>query len=207
MIHVFHGFLGSPRDFSFLPKREEIKLHDLLNFNPDLSIESHDILIGYSMGGRIALELAHQRNFHIKKLVLIGSHPGLGTVEERQKRALWEDEVLTLLEASTPQEFESYWNALPVFQYDRPIKIENQTRYAALFDRFRLSQQENFLPFLEGHKEKLLWIVGTHDEKYRKLAQETLAPMGIATRVIDGGHRLFQNSDSLSKVLIEEGII
>lgn len=207
MIHVFHGFLGSPQDFSFLPKREDIKLHDLLNLNLALLIESQDILIGYSMGGRIALELAHKRNFDVKKLVLIGSHPGLASLEERQKRALWEDEVLSRLETSTPHDFESYWNTLAVFQYDQPIKIENQKRYAALFDQFRLSRQDNFLPFLKDHKEKLLWIVGTHDEKYRKLAKETLAPMGIATRVIDGGHRLFQNSDSLLKVLKEEGIL
>jgi len=207
VIHVFHGFLGSPQDFSFLPKREEIKLHDLLDLNPNLSIESHDTLIGYSMGGRIALELAHQRNFDIKKLVLIGSHPGLSSVEERQKRALWEDEVLSRLESSTPQEFESYWNSLSVFEHDQPIRIENQKLYASLFDHFRLSRQENFLPYLKNHRERLLWIVGSHDEKYRKIAQETLAPLGIATRVIDGGHRLFQNSDSLLHVLKEEGIL
>lgn len=207
MIHVFHGFLGSPQDFSFLPEREDIQLHDLLNLNPNLSIESRDILIGYSMGGRIALELAHKRNFDVKQLVLIGSHPGLGSLEERQKRALWEDDVLSHLVASTSQEFESYWNSLPIFQHDQPIRIENQKLYATLFDQFRLSRQENFLPILKKHREKLLWIVGTHDEKYKSLAQEILAPMGIATREIDGGHRLFQNSDSLLEVLKEEGIL
>lgn len=207
MIHVFHGFLGSPEDFSFLPQREDIKLYDLLDLKSLPTLDPDDILIGYSMGGRIALELASQNNYEIKKLVLISSHPGLATQEERDKRIVWEDEVLTRLNEAVADAFEQYWNALTIFSHDKPIEIKRMADHARLFDQFRLSQQKNFLTELPQYKEKLLWIMGEKDEKYLKLAQEELLPMGIAVRFIDGGHRLFQNSEALLEVLNEEGIL
>jgi 2-succinyl-6-hydroxy-2,4-cyclohexadiene-1-carboxylate synthase len=207
VIHVFHGFLGSPQDFSFLPHRDDIKLYDLLDFKSAPIIHPEDTLIGYSMGGRIALELAAKNNFNIKKLILISSHPGLESQDEKSLRAKWEDEVLSRLNTQDSEAFEEYWNNLPIFTYDQPIKVKNLNSYASVFGQFRLSEQKNFLPELSVQTEKLLWIIGERDEKYRKLAEDELLPRGISVRFIDGGHRLFQNSDTLLKVLIEEGIL
>jgi 2-succinyl-6-hydroxy-2,4-cyclohexadiene-1-carboxylate synthase len=207
VIHVFHGFLGSPEDFSFLPSRDDIKLYDLLDFKSPPSLNPEDTLIGYSMGGRIALEMASRSNFNIKKLVLISSHPGLEDEDEKLARINWEDEVLLRLKSQGSEDFEEYWNKLSIFTHDKPIRIRNLYSFASVFDQFRLSEQKNFLPYLSQHREKILWIIGEKDEKYRKLAQEKLLPIGISVRFIDGGHRLFQNSESLLKVLNEEGIL
>ena len=57
MIHIFHGFLGSADDFSFL-KSDEIVVHDLYSMKEPPHLNANDTLIGYSMGGRIALDLA-----------------------------------------------------------------------------------------------------------------------------------------------------
>lgn len=56
MIHVFHGFLGSPEDFQFL-NGEDVQVHDLYSMNQYPEIGLDDTLIGYSLGGRIALEI------------------------------------------------------------------------------------------------------------------------------------------------------
>jgi esterase/lipase len=68
MIHVFHGFLGSPGDFEFL-ENENVRLHDLYQSIPETHAD--DTLIGYSMGGRLAMELAKKNGFKNYNLKLV----------------------------------------------------------------------------------------------------------------------------------------
>jgi 2-succinyl-6-hydroxy-2,4-cyclohexadiene-1-carboxylate synthase len=190
MIHVFHGFLGSPVDFEFL-KSEDVQLHDLYHQIPKTS--SQDTLIGYSMGGRLAMELARKNGF--EKLILINAHPGLQNDEEREVRSQWEEEVLERL--TDPQTFLKWWNALPLFQNDRPLgQVPDGSD--VLFKRMLLSRQENFLPFLQDHKESVHWILGESDPKYSALATKL---KDFNVHMIPGGHRLFQHPEALGEAL------
>ena len=209
MIHVFHGFLGSPEDFNFL-KQDDVILHDLYSsdFNPE--IKPGDTLIGYSMGGRIAMELAHKANWEINKLVLMNSHPGLEFDDEKDSRKEWEDSVLEKLQSLSPTEFFEYWNELPIFEFDSPLAPISSERFLAsqkLFDQFRLSKQKNFLPSLEDHKDKVLYLVGLFDNKYFTLAEEVIANYGIQVTPVSGGHRLFQEPEQVKSILTNEGIL
>ncbi|HXH29610.1 MAG TPA: hypothetical protein VNJ01_02245 [Bacteriovoracaceae bacterium] len=206
MIHVFHGFLGSPSDLSFLG--QQVKLHDLYAEMLDPQITPEDTLIGYSMGGRKALELASSSGF--KKLVLINAHPGLATAEEKNQRAKWEDSVLDKLRTSSKEEFLTYWNSLEIFRSDAPlvdVSDEIFANSAELFERYRLSKQKYFLPLLEQYREKILWVIGSADEKYRTLAQTVLLPAGFRCAFVTGGHRLFQNQGELLGVLHHENVL
>lgn len=209
VIHIFHGFLGSPNDFSFLIRKDVI-LHDVYNLNSAPKIRPDDILIGYSMGGRIALDLGKKIHFNIKKIVLINAHPGLSTQEDRESRKKFEASILERLKTSSMNEFMSFWNALPIFKFDAPIELRDEdrfTRSANVFDHYRLSMQENHLENVTKIKDKVLWIIGSQDEKYVSLARETLVPMGIFVKYIEGGHRLFQKPEELKKILKEEHIL
>lgn len=205
MIHVFHGFLGSPEDFSFLAGAG-VTLHDLHDLDlKTFEVSPDDTLVGYSMGGRIALELAQRVNFQVKRLVLMNAHPGLEDLPAREERRRWEEEVVQRL---GQESFLSYWNALPVFAADAPlapISQEIREKNAELFKRFRLSEQENFLPKLR--KDNVLWLIGSRDEKYVSLAEKRLLPNGLPVRIIPAGHRLFQHPELVKKVLQEEGIL
>lgn len=192
MIRVFHGFLGSPDDFRFL-ERPGVILHDLYKGVPETSPE--DILIGYSMGGRLAMELAFKNGF--RKLILINAHPGLRINSEREQRSRWEEEVLAQL--SRPETFLTWWNALPIFKADSPLK-NIPVGSDDLFKRMALSHQENFLPFLEANAEKVHWIIGRDDEKYSALAGELTE---FDVRLVPGGHRLFQHPEVLSPIIQE----
>lgn len=208
MIHVFHGFLGSPEDFSFLPG-EDVVLHDLYKMQSFPDITEQDVLIGYSMGGRIALEIAHAVSFRLKKLVLISAHPGIQTAQERTVRIKFENEILEKLKTLPREEFLAWWNELPIFSADRPITVTSH-RYelsADLFEKHRLSKQKNFLPFLKAHPEKLLYIAGTQDKKYLELVENIIGPEGLKVKTISGGHRLFQKSTELLKILKDEGVL
>ncbi len=207
MIHVFHGFLGSPEDFSFLGK--DVLYHDLYSEEaPGPRVRPEDTLIGYSMGGRIALGLAQEASF--KTLILINAHPGLRSEEARRARRSWEDGVLEKLRTLDQEAFLDYWNRQEIFQEDRPLTGLHPGRYeksAELFDRYRLSDQPDFLPSIEEHKHKITWIVGLKDAKYRDLAKTVLEPIGVRGRYVSGGHRLFQTPEALLDCLREEKLL
>jgi 2-succinyl-6-hydroxy-2,4-cyclohexadiene-1-carboxylate synthase len=161
------------------------------------------------MGGRIAMELAYKTNFKLKKLVLINAHPGLESEEERSERSLFEDKIFERLQHSTQDEFMTWWNSLPLFKSDKAISTtpERFQKSAELFNRYRLSKQQNYLPMLGEYKDKVLFIGGLDDEKYMDLVSEKLIPLDIEIKGIQGGHRLFQKTTELTDLLKEEGIL
>lgn len=208
MIHVFHGFLGSPEDFSFL-QGKDVVIHDLYLMENYPEIGSDDTLIGYSLGGRIALEIAHKKNWNLKKIVLINAHLGLENDEEKMHRAEFETKIIQELKTKSRNDFMEFWNSLPIFFHDGPISVteERYQQSSGLFDRYRLSKQNNFLPDIVSHKDKVLYIVGLFDEKYMDLVSEVLMPDNIPVKGIPGGHRLFQQSAALKEILVSEGIL
>jgi 2-succinyl-6-hydroxy-2,4-cyclohexadiene-1-carboxylate synthase len=208
MIHVFHGFLGSPEDFLFL-KKDDVVLHDLYRIDHFPAIREDDTLIGYSMGGRLCLDLAEKLNFRIRKLVLINAHPGLSTQEEKSERKIFEGKILENLSSMTREEFLIWWNGLPLFRFDQPIETspERFEKSSELFKRYLLSEQKDHLPKLSEYKDKIIYIVGLMDEKYMELAGEKILPHDISIKGISGGHRLYQNRKDLKTLLTEEGIL
>jgi pimeloyl-ACP methyl ester carboxylesterase len=209
VIHVFHGFLGSPDDFKFL-QNSNVVLHDLYTMDSIPEINPEDTLIGYSMGGRVALDIALSIDFNLKKLVLINAHPGLSSEEEKMGRARWEQTVLQDLGSLSKDDFMEYWNNLPIFFHDRPLSEITEDRFKKsreLFERYLLSKQEDHLPNIVKHKDKILFIVGLFDEKYMDIVSEYLMPYDIKVKGIPGGHRLFQDEKGLLKVLNDEGIL
>jgi pimeloyl-ACP methyl ester carboxylesterase len=206
MIHVFHGFLGSPSDFGFFAS-SLVQTHDLYHFNKETFLKAlhpEDSLIGYSMGGRLAMELASLSNFKIKKLVLINAHPGLPEGANVPERQIWEESVIERLKSLPQKDFLEYWNRLPLFKGNEPLKPMPEDRFQAslrLFESNRLSRQKNFIPELTEHTDKVLWIAGTEDEKYAQVARDLVQPNGIPCEFIKGGHRLFQHPESLMTLL------
>lgn len=190
VIRVFHGFLGSPSDFEFL-KGDGVILHNLYEKLPETSAD--DILIGYSMGGRLVMELAKKNGF--KKLILINAHPGLTDDKEREIRSQWEEEVIERL--SDEKAFLSWWNTLPLFHADRPL-VKVPAGSKELFEKMALSRQENFLPFLQENTSRVHWILGSLDPKYAKLADKLTE---FDVHLVHGGHRLFQHPGLLLPVI------
>jgi 2-succinyl-6-hydroxy-2,4-cyclohexadiene-1-carboxylate synthase len=71
-------------------------------------------LVGYSMGGRLALHVATRRPERLLSLVTIGAHAGL---EEgaREGRRQGDDALAQRIEQDGLEAFINYWGALPLF--------------------------------------------------------------------------------------------
>ncbi len=208
MIHIFHGFLGSPDDFSFL-RQDDVILHDLYEMTSPPKIHESDTLIGYSLGGRIALELASSYQYKLKRLVLISAHPGLSSEEERVHRREFELKVVQGLQTKNRENFLSWWNGMPIFSSDHPITT-TEKRYLGslnLFLKYRLSDQVNHLEEMKLHKNKILYLSGQYDEKYMDLASKILLPNQFHVKIFLCGHRVFQLKNEIRETLHSEGVL
>lgn len=71
-------------------------------------------LVGYSMGGRLALHVAARRPERLLSLLTIGAHAGLDE-ESRAGRRQGDDALADRIEADGIEAFVDYWSALPLF--------------------------------------------------------------------------------------------
>lgn len=86
-----------------------IALLDRLDFTP-----CH--LIGYSMGGRLALYLAYCFPDRFKSVVLESASPGLATEPERSQRQQLDEKLAIQLETGSWPSFLSQWYEQPIFE-------------------------------------------------------------------------------------------
>ncbi|MEQ1840332.1 MAG: alpha/beta fold hydrolase, partial [Verrucomicrobiales bacterium] len=125
MIFALHGNLGSAEDFVFLQPDVAVAV-DLCPLSP-LSLKQVAAelkrraelcqcrhLLGYSMGGRIALQaLADEPDFWTGA-VIISAHPGLKTEQERAQRRKSDLAWAHLARTAPWSDFLAKWNAQSV---------------------------------------------------------------------------------------------
>ncbi len=172
-IRTLSGFLGLPSDWDFLPW-------------PHSATEG-DVLLGYSMGGRLALQVLEHQPFRCAVIVSAGLN---APDEERRAR---DEEWGRRFESEEWSSLMRAWNAQPVFGGHR---IERQERD---YDRAELARQLREWspavlppPRLEVIATPILWIAGEPDAKYVEIAQRAVARLPNAELWIcrDAGHRV-----------------
>jgi 2-succinyl-6-hydroxy-2,4-cyclohexadiene-1-carboxylate synthase len=72
-------------------------------------------LVGYSMGGRLALHIAAARPERILSLLTIGAHAGLDE-EAREGRRRGDEALAQRIEKDGLEAFVNYWSGLPMFE-------------------------------------------------------------------------------------------
>lgn len=177
-IVFLHGFLGSSADFdavcTYLQNFSCIKVllpgHLNQPFSKDFSSwmphyeKMH--LVGYSLGGRLALQFAEENLKRIESLTLLSTHPGLQTQREKNLRLaadqIWIEKMQTSFE-----DFLIQWNKQSIFGPNPPI-IENQKNHNIFeliktFSHYSLANQQRI------DNPKAFFSVGEFDQKYRTL--------------------------------------
>lgn len=207
MIHLFHGFLGRPDDLKFFELFGQTKSYDMTSFNEkEFEASADDILVGYSMGGRVALRLASQLGYKIKKVILLSSNPNSLNSSERESRLAWEEKTKNDMLTLSSSEFFRSWNALGIFKNDQPIpevSSEKLQIWAQIFEKYRLSDQADYLQDLKNHPDQFAWIVGDLDDKYLTIAKTS----GVKYYTINAGHRLFQRPQEIINIISKHNLI
>lgn len=173
MIRTLSGFLGLPSDWDFLPWPH----------SPD----EGDVLLGYSMGGRLALRLLEAQRFRAAVIVSAGLN---APDEERRQR---DEEWARRFESDDWPSLMRDWNAQPVFGGHAIARREED------YDRAELARQLREWspaalppPRLESISTPVLWVAGQRDAKYVEIAKRAVARLPHAESWIcpDAGHRV-----------------
>jgi 2-succinyl-6-hydroxy-2,4-cyclohexadiene-1-carboxylate synthase len=186
VITCLHGFLGNPRDWDFLRDAGfEIS-------TPPLdSIPHHgDILLGYSLGGRLALQ-ALLAGADYKRAILVST--GLG-IEDDEARAARRASDVAWAKRFESEGFESVirdWNAQPVLVGPALARTRDDYDPRALRE-----WSSGALPPVASRLHELtiptLWIAGARDSKYVAEAKRaaSLVLDGRVEIVSNAGHRV-----------------
>jgi len=120
---IGHGMTDKPNEPSRY-KVEEI-VEDLREIVIQLKLEKVNIL-GYSMGGRIALSFAVLYPNYVKKLILESSSPGLRTMEERLIRVRADENLANEIISNGIDSFVRKWEQIPLFSSQRRLPEAQQ---------------------------------------------------------------------------------
>jgi len=176
-----HGGSSAPQD----PRRYALPLMaaDLAGLLDHLAVPKACV-VGYSLGGRVALHLALSAPEKVAALVLESASCGIADPKERAARRAQDEALAGKILREGIEAFVAYWEELPLFASQKrlPRAVQEAQR------RIRLSQrasglvgslkgagagtQEWLLPQLPKLSMPLLLIVGSLDTKYCQLAQE-----------------------------------
>lgn len=174
-------------------------------------------LFGYSMGGRLALQLASQNSHQLHSLILISTTAGIKEETARLERAKADDHLAQTILNSDPVDFLTTWLAQPLFQgiankgqdfiaheILRRLPL-NPSGLACSLKYFSNGVMPSAWHQLIGIKTPTLVIAGSRDQKYRFLALDLVTLLPKATlKILPTGHApLIESPDLLWKQVAE----
>lgn len=194
-----HGESDAPRDPARYAAPEAVL--DLCAILDALGVGAAEVL-GYSMGGRLALSLACFHPQRVRALILESASPGLRTEAERAERRAADEALADRIEADGVAAFVAYWEQLPLFAGIRrlPSSIQDKVRTIRLRQRaaglagslrgMGTGHQPSWWDALAQVNVPVLLITGQEDEKFTRIAREMHAalPMSRVVTVDHAGH-------------------
>ena len=172
------------------------------------------ILLGYSLGGRIALYLAIHFPQYFYGVILESASPGLATQSERDRRIAKDLQLAQALESVDLVDFIQQWYQNPLFasfvahpDYQQAIarKLNNNPDKLAKSLRYiGLGQQPNLHHRLSEIQIPLLLIVGELDLKFVNINQTMInsIPNANLTVIDNCGHNVhFEHSAKFSQLV------
>lgn len=170
-------------------------------------------LVGYSMGGRLALYLAIHYPNRFPKVVIESGSPGLKTEGERSTRVQRDFALAKQLETNFEQ-FLNEWYEQPLFQsFKQHPQFEQILKQRLCNDSVKLAKslrlmstgmQSSLWEELESYHNSLLLLVGERDHKFITINQEMTTLCEVAKLVIvpQAGHNIqFENPEAFATQL------
>jgi len=197
MIIYIHGFLGSPEDWD--PLCSELPGPYERRSTPE-GIKKPVTLIGYSLGGRLALNFATRFPHLIEKLIILSSNPGIDDLEERQARLKWDQGWCDIIDNEGLSTFIERWYEQPLFSsfrktsnFQEILKRRLQNDPNSIKETFQ-KWSPAILPScwnaIKSFSFPSLFLFGEHDIRYHSI-QKRLVELGLETDLIaNSGHAI-----------------
>jgi 2-succinyl-6-hydroxy-2,4-cyclohexadiene-1-carboxylate synthase len=191
-----HGISDAPVE----PERYSIEhcQSDLLALLQQLAVKPGEaILLGYSMGGRIALYSAFSHYF--RAVILESASSGLADPQERALRRKSDWELAERIEREGIESFVNFWGKIPLFASQRNLAREQwekqrrqrlNNRAQGLANSLRgvgTGEQPALHARLADLNIPVLLLAGELDTKFCRIAQETAAQLPQAQLYIVPG--------------------
>lgn len=160
-----------------------------------------NILVGYSMGGRLALHALLQKNHPWSAAIIVSAHPGLTSETEKSARLQHDAEWSVRCLHEPWKSLIEQWQSQGILQsppaaegspvLKRPALSMRRKEIARSFIDWSLGAQENLWPQLPSIAIPVLWITGDHDQKFTEIAQRATPtiPQGSHQILPSCGHR------------------
>ena len=181
----------------------------------EIAAAGADVLVGYSLGGRLALRAALRSPESFTGLVLVGSTAGIEEGPLRGVRAEADEKLASWMEAMPIEDIVSLWERQPLFadqsetlvEEQRPGRLSHDPRSLALL--LRTAGQGTLDPVwheLRTFEVPLLAIAGARDDGYSAAVKRiaSVAPNARAAIVEDAGHAAhLQRPDEVARLISE----
>lgn len=156
------------------------------------------ILCGYSMGGRLALQVAASAPARVSRLVLVSTTAGS---DERAERLAADEELAAAIERGTTEDFIARWRTTPLFAEDPDWvkeEIASDTRrlspgtIAAMLRAFSPGRLPSLWYGLQALEMPAVVLAGERDARYSEIARRLAGSLPQARLVLvpGAGHRL-----------------
>ncbi|MFD1739171.1 2-succinyl-6-hydroxy-2,4-cyclohexadiene-1-carboxylate synthase [Bacillus salitolerans] len=212
---IGHGETDSPLDSA----RYEMNAACL---DLNLFLEKLDIntvqLVGYSMGGRLAIAFALSYPNRVSSLILESSSPGIERIEERNLRILSDEQLAEEIVEKGITEFVNKWENIPLFESQKllPESIQAAIRAERLTNNpiglagslkgMGTGKQPSYWDQLQEIKIPSLFICGEWDEKFCTIAEEmsVRVPNSTIQKVFNAGHAIHvEQPEFFGKIVVE----
>jgi len=198
-----HGQNGAVRPISF-----ELCVSDLLALAP-----RRFTAIGYSLGGRIALQLALAAPERVERLLLVSTRGGIEDRDERDARLARDLELADQIERESIDQFADQWLGGSLFCDDevqvnrdarKQIEKNSPANLACALRAFSVGRMEPLWPRLPEVLVPTTVVAGELDQRYVALASRiSSAISGSELELIPGvGHALPRNAPERLAALV-----
>ncbi len=213
---IGHGQTDAPPEKYYyeLP----VLLEHLRQILREIVPEDQYALLGYSMGGRLALAYALTYPEEVAEIILESSSWGIGDLEIKQARLKQDQGLAEKILLKGINWFQSYWAELPIFasqkKLPKPVWQEIQQRRrqnsALALANTLWGTGQGVFPYygeqVKSFERPILYICGSLDAKYRALGQQMAAANSrICCKIMDGvGHNVHLEAPEAYQKTVQE---
>lgn len=198
----------------------EEQVEDLKSLFDYLNLTSFT-LIGYSMGGRIALGFACTYPHQISKLLLESASPGIEDSRDRLLRISADEQLAMKIEKEGLVAFVDFWEEIPIFQSQNQLSEKKKIAIrrerlnqdaiglASSLRGIGTGQQPSFWMQLPELSMPVVCITGEYDEKFKNIAtrMSSLLKNSQHLEVLGVGHAIHVENPVQFATIIKEQVI